>query len=139
MKLVVIEKNKVRINGAFDWLLHMIGYAIAFFIVQSLFKSVIVDKDPIVYFIVVLLLYCLNKTIKPFLVTMTIPITGMTLGLFYPCINLFILKLVDWVMGPHFDLTHIYASFLFAILLSVMNFIADHIIDGMLKKVKAHG
>lgn len=139
MKLVVIEKNKVRINSIFDWLLHMVGYTIAFFVVQALFKSVVVDPDPIIYFAVVLLLYCLNKTIKPILVTLTIPITGMTLGLFYPCINLFILKLVDWVMGPHFDLTHIYAAFLFAILLSVMNFIADHIIDNILKKVKSHG
>lgn len=139
MKLVVIEKNIVRINSLIDWLLHMAGYTIAFFIVTSLFKSVHVDNDPIIYFAVVLLLYCFNKTIKPILVTLTIPITGMTLGLFYPCINLFILKLVDWVMGPHFDLTHIYASFLFAILLSVMNIITDHIIDTIIKKVKAYG
>ncbi len=139
MKLVVIEKNKVRINSLIDWLLHMVGYTIAFFVVTCLFKSVHVDNDPIIYFAIVLLLYCLNKTIKPILVTLTIPITGMTLGLFYPCINLFILKLVDWVMGAHFELTHIYASFLFAILLSVMNFIADHIIDKIIKKVKSRG
>ena len=36
------------------------------------------------------LLFILNKTIKPLLFYLTIPITGITLGLFYPFINLII-------------------------------------------------
>ena len=31
-----------------------------------------------------------KQTIKPFLVWLTIPITGLTMGLFYPFINLII-------------------------------------------------
>ena len=30
MHLVIKEKNKVRINRLFDWLIHMIGYTIVF-------------------------------------------------------------------------------------------------------------
>lgn len=141
MKLVIKEKNKVRINRLVDWLLYMIGYTIVFIIAASLFKSVQVNSENelLVYFAIVLLIYALNKTIKPILVTLTIPITGITLGLFYPCINLFILKLVDWIMLDTFNLKNIYAGFLLAVLLSIMNFIASEIIQNIIKKVKVHG
>ena len=87
----------------------------------------------------VLIIYLLNKTIKPVLITLTIPITGLTLGLFYPFINLFILKLVDWILGPHFELDNIYIALLVAIILSIMNFIMEEIIKTIIKKVKKHG
>ena len=140
MKLVIIEKNKVRINKLLDWFLHMIGYTIVFFLATSLFKSVHINSEHkyLIYVLIVLIIYFLNKTVKPILVNLTIPITGITLGLFYPCINMFILKLVDWIMGSHFNLTNIYATFFLAILLSVMNFIAEEIINSIIKKVKAH-
>lgn len=141
LKLVIKEKNKIRINRFIDWLLYMLGYTLVFIIASGLFKSVHISNEHnyLLYFLIVLLIYILNKTIKPILVTLTIPITGLTLGLFYPCINLFILKLVDWFMGPYFDLTNIYASFILAILLSIMNFIASEIINSIIKKVKVHG
>lgn len=140
MKLVIIEKNKVRINKLFDWVLHMIGYTIVFFLTTSLFKSVHISGEHkyLIYCLIVLIIYFLNKTVKPILINLTIPITGITLGLFYPCINMFILKLVDWIMGSHFDLTNLFATFFLAILLSTMNFIAEEIINSIIKKVKAH-
>lgn len=141
MKLVITEENKVRINQMIDWLLYMLGYILVFILTTSLFKSVEINSKHLIltYLIIVLLIYVLNKTIKPILVTLTIPITGLTLGLFYPCINLFILKLTDWIMGNYFNLTNIYVAFLLAILLSIMNFIASEIIKSIIKKVKQHG
>lgn len=141
MKLIIIEKNKVRINKLFDWLLYMLGYTLVFILATSLFKSAEISGEHsyLINFIIVLILYILNKTIKPILITLTIPITGITLGLFYPCINLFILKLVDWTMGDYFNLKNIYAAFFLAILLSIMNFIAEQIIESILKRVKLHG
>ena len=88
--------------------------------------------------LIVLIIYLLNKTIKPILVTLTIPITGITLGLFYPCINVFILKLVDWLLGPHFQVTNLYIAFFAAILLSITNFIVEEIIKSIINKVKDH-
>lgn len=141
MKLVIIEKNKVRINALFDWLLYMVGYTLVFIIATSLFKSVQIkgDHKVLIAALIVLVIYGLNKTVKPILVTLTIPITGLTLGLFYPFINVFILKLADWITGPAFNLTNIYATFFLAILLSVMNFIAQEIVKSIIKKVKLHG
>ncbi len=141
MSLIVIEKNKLKLNKFVEWLIHMLGYSLVFAASTSLFDSVKIDSNNhyLIIFLIVLLIYFLNKTIKPILVTLTIPITGITLGLFYPCINLFILKLVDWIMGSHFDLSNLYAAFFLAILLSIMNFIVAEIINSILKKVKKHG
>lgn len=141
MRLVIKDKNKVRINGLFDWLIHMIGYTVVFIGVTSLFDSIYIDSDHLIIWsaIIVLVIYLLNKTVKPILVTLTIPITGLTLGLFYPCINVFILKLVDWILGPHFEVKNLLIALFVAILLSITNFIMQEIINSILKKVKKNG
>lgn len=141
MKLIIKEKNKVRINRAFDWFLYLIGYTLVFILVTSLFPSIHIDSDHLIIWsiVIVFIIYILNKTIKPILVTLTIPITGITLGLFYPCINVFILKLVDWLLQSHFDIENIYIALLAAILLSITNFIMEEIIKNIINKVKQHG
>jgi len=141
IKLIIKEKNKIRINRFIDWLLYMIGYTIAFIITTSLFKTVFIEDAHkyLLSFLIVFIIYILNKTIKPILITLTIPITGLTLGLFYPCINLFILKITDFLMGHYFDLNNLFIAFFLAILLSIMNFIAEEIIKKIIEKVKIHG
>lgn len=141
MQLVIKEKNKVRINRLFDWVLYMIGYTIVFIGVTSLFSSIYIDSNHLIIWsaIIVLIIYILNKTVKPILVTLTIPITGLTLGLFYPCINVFILKLADWLLGPHFEVKDLFIALFVAILLSITNFIMEEIIKKIIEKVKSHG
>lgn len=138
MQLIIKEKNKVRINRLIDWLLYMTGYTVVFILITSFFNSIHIDSDHLIFWsaIIVLIIYILNKTVKPILVTLTIPITGLTLGLFYPFINVFILKLVDWMLGPHFEIKNIYIAFLAAILLSITNFIMEHIIKKIIEKVR---
>ena len=140
MKLVIKEKNKLRINRLLDWVLYMIGYTLVFILITSLFKSVYIDENHLITWsiIIELTLYILNKTIKPILVTLTIPITGITLGLFYPCINVFILKLVDWILGKHFEIKNLFIALVVAILISIMNFIMEKIIKSIIDKVKKH-
>ena len=84
MKLIIKEKNVTRINKVIEWLIYMIGYTLVLILVSSMFKSVYIDKDHfLIYAILIeLVLYVLNKTLKPILFTITIPITGITLGLF---------------------------------------------------------
>lgn len=140
MHLIIKEKNKIRINRLVDWLLYMIGYTIVFITVTSFFSSIYIDSNHLIIwsFIIVLITYVLNKTIKPILVTLTIPITGVTLGLFYPCINVFILKLVDWLLQDHFQIENLYIALLAAILLSIINFIMEQIIKNIIDKVKKY-
>ncbi len=140
MQVVINEKNKLRLNKFLDWLLYFIGYTIVFILVTTLFKSIHIDKNHFILWstIIVFIVYLLNKTIKPVLVTLTIPITGMTLGLFYPCINVFLLKLTDWILGPHFQITNLFVAIFAAVLLSITNFIMEEIIKTIINKVKTH-
>lgn len=140
--MINIEKNNKNLNRILDWLIYMVGYTLVFILVTKMFKSIYVDMNhSLIYsFLIVLIIYILNKTIKPVLVTLTIPITGITLGLFYPFINLFILKLVDWILGPYFELKNIWIALLVAILLSIMNFIMEElIIKPIIRRGKKNG
>ena len=123
MQLVIKEKNKLRINRLIDWLLHMVGYTIVFILVTSLFKSIYIDSNHLILWsiAIVLIIYALNKTIKPILVTLTIPITGITLGLFYPCINVFIL-LTSLFKSVYIDSNHLIIwSAITVILIYILN------------------
>lgn len=138
MQLIVKEKNKIRINRLLDWILYMVGYTIVFLLVTSIFDSITIEKEHFILWAIVieLIIYLLNKTVKPILVTLTIPITGITLGLFYPCINVFILKLADWLLGKYFTVSSLLIAFFAAILISTMNFLMEKIIDKIIWKVK---
>ena len=123
MRLIIKEKNKTRVN-------HIVE--------TSLFPSIHIDEHNLIWWsiLIELLIYVLNKTIKPILVTLTIPITGLTLGLFYPFINVFILKLTDWLLKDHFEINNIMIGFLAAILISIMNFVMEQIIKSIIRNVK---
>ena len=55
--------------------------------------------------IAVIIVFILNRTIKPLLVWMTLPLTALTLGLFYPLINILVLKITDFILYfPYFFL-----------------------------------
>lgn len=130
-----------KFNAIFDWILRMIGYALILICISTILgsdKSIYIDPS---YFglwglLTAILIYILNKTIKPLIVWLTLPLTALTLGLFYPLINVFILKLVDFILLSHFDITGgIFMSFFVAILISILNIIMDSIIfKGILGK-----
>ena len=138
MKSVKKMKNK-KLNNIMDWIFHLVLYTTSFMLITSLFDNIYVDKNNIILWssIIVLVLYILNKTIKPILVTLTIQITGLTLGLFYPFINVLILKITDWILGNHFEINNLLVALLFAILLSISNFISNEIIKKIGNKVKS--
>ena len=120
----------------------MILYLVIFMLVTTCFKSVYIDKDH--YFLysmlIVLIIYMLNITVKPIFVKLTIPITGMTLGLFYPFINFFILKLADWILRGHFEINKFWYGVLVALLISGINLLIDEIIiKPILRKVRKNG
>ena len=134
------DKNKDRLIKLIEWALYMVGYIAVFIFVTSFFKSIYIDPDHLILYstLIVLIVYILNITIKPILVSLTIPLTGLTLGLFYPFINLFILKVAD-ILGKHFELHNIYILIFVVILLSICNLIMEGIMSKIIKKVKKHG
>ncbi len=139
MQIIKEVKGFTRVNRLLEWMIYMLGYTIVFIIVSNLFDSLYIDIEHsyIYSFLTVFIVYLLNITIKPILVTLTIPITGLTLGLFYPFINLFILKLTDWILGSHFDLNNFWIALWIAILISIMNFFMEgFIIKPIVRRVK---
>lgn len=142
MKLVILnEKNgKNQLNRFFDWLLYMVGYAIVLIAVSLLFKKTIyIDPSYFGFWglVAAIIIYILNKTIKPILVWLTLPLTGLTLGLFYPFINVFILNIVSFLLQGHFEIKGIFMSFIVACLISLMNALMENlIIEPIIRKGK---
>lgn len=111
--------------------IYIVGYALILLLMSMIFKDTIqIDNSYLGIFgiLISLVIYILNKTIKPIIVKLTIPITGLTLGIFYPCINVFILKIVDFIFGNHLTIKGFFHPFIIAILISIMNILMDEII-----------
>ncbi len=122
------------------WICKILGYALILMTISIIFKkSIYIDNSNygIWCLLISIIIYLLNKTVKPLLFWLTLPITGITLGLFYPFINILILYSVSFILGNHFNITgNIFLAFLIAILISIMNFIMNEIIDWLFRKEK---
>lgn len=121
---------KKKFNIILDCAIHIVVYALILILVSALFKTVVIDKSycGLYGLVASIIIFLLNKTVKPILFKLTVPITGITMGLFYPCINILILKIVDFVLGSHFDTHGIVSLFFTAVLISVMNILVDELI-----------
>ena len=75
-----------------------------------------------------MIIYVLNKVVRPLLVTLTMPLTGITFGLFYIVINAAILKVTDWLLGPKLSFNNIWVLFFIAIVLGIFRFIIEELI-----------
>lgn len=129
-----------KLVNILDWICHMIGYTLVLVITSLIFpKNIYVDSNYyyIWGFISILIIYILNKTIKPLLFWITIPLTALTLGLFYPIINILIFKLTDLILGSHFHITGLFSLFFVSIFVSLLNSIMDHFfVDKLIKGAK---
>lgn len=129
------EKSKLYI--VIDWVFHMVLYAIVLIVIAIIFpNTVYIDKSTfgVWALLTAILISVLNQTIKPILVWLTLPITGITLGLFYPFINLIILELVSIITLGHFELNGLFMALLVSIIISVLNFIMDHALEKLKRK-----
>ena len=133
MKIIIEdEKNhRFRLNETIVWLIGMVGYALILIAVSLLFpKTLQIDSNLFGLWALVaaIITFILNKTIKPILFWLTLPITGLTLGLFYPFLNVFILYIVSFLLQEHFQIHGIGMAFLIAIIISIMNMLMDTIV-----------
>ena len=131
---------KKKINKYLDIFIHLIGYTLVLITVSVIFrKTVYIDNQyyGLWGFLAVLIIYAANRLIKPLLFWLTLPLTALTLGLFYPVLNVFILKIADWCLLCHFEINGILFVFIVSIIISIMNAIMDNlIIDTFLRRFK---
>ncbi len=116
--------TKKMINNFIIWLISIISYTIILMLVAILFDSIYIDNSyfGLFPFLASIIIYILNRTVKPIIFLLTLPLTGLTLGLFYPFINVFVLKLTDWLLGYHFETEGVLILFVVALLISILNF-----------------
>ncbi len=125
-----ILNNKI-IEQTFEFFLYLLGYALILIIVSFIFKKSLYINHK--YFglyalIASLIIHILNQTIKPILVYITLPITAITYGLFYPITNVIILYLTSFILGSNFEIHGLFISFLIAIIISILNMLMEGII-----------
>ena len=138
MKLIINDKNERRLNLFIDWLIYIIGYAFVLILVSPIFKKhFYIDPSMCgLWFIAAsIIIYALNKTVKPILVWLTLPLTGLTMGLFYPFTNVIILYITEFLLKTHFTMKGIFMVFVIAIFISLVNIIMQKcIIEPMVRK-----
>ena len=146
-KIVIIDENdskrkmhRLINNSLFEWFLYMIGYSIVLIGVSYLFKKsfyVALKYYGMYAFFASVIIYILNQTVKPILFYLTLPITALTFGLFYPIINVLILYLTSFILGSHFEIHGFFISIVIAVVISVLNlFMEGMIIKPIIRKGK---
>ena len=135
-KEVVIESKKEKKvtkksvkHKIYEILMYLFSYTLTFLIVERFFKTFVIAEPKILYaLIATVIIYILNQVVRPLLVTFTMPIMGITFGLFYVVINCVILKITDLLMFSKLDFQNLFILFFISILLSILRFVVEDVI-----------
>ena len=122
--------NKLIQKKFIEWLLYMIVYALVLITISHLFKKTfyINTKHFGIYALMAsIIIYILNETVKPILVYITLPITALTYGLFYPIINVIILEITSLILQDNFKIHGIIMPIIVAVAISILNILIDQI------------
>lgn len=123
--------NKLVNNKVFEWLLYMLGYAIVLITVSVMFSKTFYINNQyfgVYAFLAAVIIYILNQTIKPVLFYVTLPITGLSFGLFYPLLNVLVLYITSFILGDNFQIHGIILPFIIAIIISILNMFMEGMI-----------
>ena len=138
---IIKEKKDTRFikNKFIEWLLYMICYAIVLITVSIMFDSLYISNKFFGFyaFLAAVIIYILNKTIKHVLFYITLTVTALTWGLFYPLINVLILYITSFILGDKFELKGIIIPFFIAILISIFNILMEGLIIKPIIRKKA--
>jgi putative membrane protein len=100
-------------------LVHWAVSALFLYVLSFLFRGIVIDSM-MAAIIAAIVLGLINATIKPVLQIISLPITFLSLGLFYLVINGLMLMLVS-ALVPGFHVTGFGTAFFAAIIFSLLN------------------
>lgn len=127
-------------NKIFEWLLYMVGYAIVLIAVSCMFHKTFYINNQyygLYAFLAAIIIYLLNQTIKPILFYITLPITALTFGLFYPILNVLVLYITSFILGDNLQIHGFLLPFIIAIIIAILNmFMEGMIIKPIIRKRK---
>lgn len=108
----------------FEFILNLLVNSLILLLATKIFKDFYISS--IWYAILAsLIISILNETIKPILVIVFLPITIYSLGLFYPIINVFILKLTGVFLGANFIILGWITPIFISLFIALMKFICN--------------
>ena len=135
-----MEKSiKYKFKFLSEIFFNIISYSFILLLISKIFNTIYIDEINFIMYTLFasVIIYILNKTIKPLIFELTIPITGITMGLFYPCINIIILKISDIILSNYFYTKGIFSLFFTVILISIFNiFINELFTKPTLRRIK---
>lgn len=120
-----VYKNDRKFRASFFVLVLINSFAL---FIASLFFEQLVVNSIFTCFVAGFLLTIFNRILKPILVVLTLPISILTLGLFYPLINVIILNLIDFML-PSFKIEGIFVAIGVSIVIAIINWIVTGIFD----------
>ncbi|MFT6202576.1 MAG: putative membrane protein [Spirosomataceae bacterium] len=102
-----------------SYIIRLIVSGLIIYFIPSLLSGVVVDSY-ITAIIVAFVMSILNGIVKPVLVVLSLPITVLTLGLFYLVITVAIVYLCDFLVGG-FAVNGFFTALIFSFILSIAN------------------
>lgn len=131
----MVALNNRYVVKILDSLISILVYAIILIGASLVFKNTIyIDNSMFGLYSILAstIIFILNRTIRPILIWLTLPLTALTLGLFYPVVNVVVLKLTDFILMSHFKINGYIMPFFLAIIISFAYMILEHLINKIL-------
>lgn len=124
---MIYSKDKSFKYVILEYTLTLIINSIVLILASKIFKGFYIQS--FCYAIITsLVISLLSSTIKPFLKLIFLPVTVITTGIFYPFINVIILKLASLIMGDAFVVEGWILPFFIALFISFTTLILDKLI-----------
>lgn len=132
--MIEYNKNNDMKDIIMDIISNILVNMIVIIMASKIFKNIYVES--VLYtFIASMLLMILNKSIKPILNKIMLPINMYTLGITYPLVNVFTLKIISLILGKHFIISGWLSAFFISIFISIMTNIIDALIGKEIRRV----
>lgn len=124
---MIYSKDKCFKYIILEYILTLIINSIVLILASKIFKGFYIQSFG--YAIITsLVISLLSSTVKPFLNLIFLPVTVITTGIFYPFINVIILKLASLIMGDAFVVEGWILPFFIALFISFTTLILDKLI-----------
>ena len=124
---MIYSKDKDFKYVILEYTLTLLINSIVLILASKIFKGFYIESFG--YAIITsLVISLLSSTVKPFLKLVFLPVTIVTTGIFYPFINVIILKLASLIMGDAFVVEGWILSFFIALFISFVTLILDKVI-----------
>ena len=123
-------EKEVIMNFIIRWIVTAIAVAAAVWIVPGI-DIISADASWVGIALVALILSLVNMSIKPILQVLSLPVTVLTLGIFYLIVNTLLLYIAAWLANGLFGAGFYIASFGSAFVASIVISIVSALVNGL--------